>query len=446
MRHRLSLTCLAAVAPFLFLLPRAHAERTTARQTPLVRAIQRVRPAVVNIRSQKTVSTPNALFPHLGPTQNHLSGMGTGVIVDERGFVVTNYHVIEEVSSIRATLVDGSTHTAEVIARDPETDLALLKIHPLGPLEVMPLGTSDDLMYGETVFAVGNAFGYEHTITQGIISELHRDVRLSERQAYYDLIQTDASINPGNSGGPLINMDGEMIGLNVAIRAGAQGIGFAIPVNKVKEVLAKLLGMPPVTSVRHGIEAAPLGPEAGAGLDVRVLEPGGPGALAGLSPGDRLLRIGPVEVQHVHDLERAMIGRGPGDRVPVHFVRGSQPLDVTMVLGPADPATESPADFVWRRLGARLAAEEAGGALPKVSEQLRGGLRIIEVSRQGLAAKAGIGAGDILVGLHHWETLSIDNIVYVLNQSKSQQLDTVRFFVVRDGKLHRGWLNLSRPE
>ena len=147
--------------------------------------------------------------------------MGTGIIIDERGYIVTNQHVIAGVDSLRVTLYDGSTFTAEPISYDVKHDLAIIKIEASRPLPVIPLGTSSDLRLGESVIAIGNAFGYEHTVTAGIISSLSRDVEVNEHQSYKNLLQTDASINPGNSGGPLLNLDGEVIGINVAIRAGA---------------------------------------------------------------------------------------------------------------------------------------------------------------------------------------------------------------------------------
>ena len=157
--------------------------------------------------------------------------MGTGTIVDERGYILTNYHVVSDVRRIEVTLDDGRGCTAELVAYDAAADLAVIKIPAPKPLPVIRIGTSSDLMEGESVIALGNAFGYEQTVTRGIISALGRDVQVSDTQAYDDLIQTDASINPGNSGGPLLNIDGEMIGVNVAVRAGAQGIGFAIPID-----------------------------------------------------------------------------------------------------------------------------------------------------------------------------------------------------------------------
>ncbi len=190
------------------------------RETPIVKAIQRVRASVVNIRGEKTVVIPASQAA--GAEASHrVNGMGTGVVIDARGYIMTNYHVVDGVRDILVTLADGQRHLAKLVARDTETDLAIIKIDAPKPLPTIPLGTSSDLMPGETAIAVGNAYGYEHTVTRGIISALHRAVQVSDAQYYDDLIQTDASINPGNSGGPLLNIDGDMVGINVAVRAGA---------------------------------------------------------------------------------------------------------------------------------------------------------------------------------------------------------------------------------
>src|SRR5262249_29401120 len=147
----------------------------------------------------------------LAPSQNRVNGMGTGIIIDPRGYIVTNQHVVEDVNVIRIRLSDGSAHNARVLARDQEGDLAILKIDTNRPLPTIPLGTATDLMVGETVIAVGNAYGYEHTVTVGVVSAIKRDVTLNKDISYKSLIQTDASINPGNSGGPLLNINGELI-------------------------------------------------------------------------------------------------------------------------------------------------------------------------------------------------------------------------------------------
>src|SRR5262249_860449 len=151
----------------------------------------------------------------LAPSQHRVNGMGTGIIIDPRGYIITNQHVVEDVNVIRVRLADSSTYTARVIAREGEHDLALLKIDATRPLPVMPFGTANDLMGGDSVVAIGNAYGYEPTVTRGIVSAIKRDVTLNKDVSYKSLIQTDASINPGNSGGPLLNINGDLIGVNV---------------------------------------------------------------------------------------------------------------------------------------------------------------------------------------------------------------------------------------
>ena len=193
------------------------------RETPIVLAIRRASPAVVNIHGQKTVrATAAGRAGNSGPdTFRQVNGMGTGIVIDSRGYVLTNYHVVEDVDDIRVTLHGGETTTAEIVASRIRNDLALIKVNVNEPLQTIPRGTSSDLMVGESVIAIGNAFGYVHTSTLGIISALHRDVPVNETQDYEDLIQISAGINPGNSGGPLLNIEGEIIGVNVAVRVGA---------------------------------------------------------------------------------------------------------------------------------------------------------------------------------------------------------------------------------
>src|SRR5262249_53556146 len=214
------------------------------RRTPVVEVVEKVRAAVVNIHSERTVQagTAEELFA-LAPSQNRINGMGSGIVIDPRGYLITNQHVVEDVNLIRVRLNDGTTATARVLARDNESDLALLKIDVNKPLPTIPLGTATDLMVGETVIAIGNAYGYDHTVTVGVVSAIKRDVTLNKDISYKSLIQTDASINPGNSGGPLLNINGELVGVNVAIRAGAQGIGFAIPVDTMMRVAADMLSV-----------------------------------------------------------------------------------------------------------------------------------------------------------------------------------------------------------
>src|SRR5262249_48167707 len=234
---------------------------------------------------------------------------GTGILIDPRGYIVTNHHVVEDVNVIRIRLSDGGSYSALVVARSPEADLALLKIETSRPLAIMPLGTAADLMVGETVLAIGNAYGYEHTVSVGIVSAIKRDVTLNKDIAYKQLIQTDASINPGNSGGPLVNINGELVGVNVAIRAGAQGIGFAIPVDSMIRAVWAMLRTRRLQSTYDGLvcrdrlESSPDGPVRD--VVVERLEAGSPAAKAGLQRGDVVLRAGEVKVACSFDVERA---------------------------------------------------------------------------------------------------------------------------------------------
>ena len=223
------------------------------RRTAVVKAVEGVRDSVVNIHGQKTLPADDDMQAR-GDGPHKVNGMGTGVVIDERGYIITNFHVVDGVKRIEVTLDDGTSSVAQLVSTDPVNDLAIVKVDLPQKLPVVPIGASNDLMLGESVIAVGNAFGYENTVTRGIISQIHRSVQVSDTQSYDDLIQTDAPINPGNSGGPLLNIDGEMIGIVVAVRAGAQGIGFAIPIDKAMAVTAKLLNTERVEKKWHGVK------------------------------------------------------------------------------------------------------------------------------------------------------------------------------------------------
>ena len=433
-----------AVGLALFIGPPA---RGASRRTPVVDAVERVRSAVVNIHSERTVRGPASeeLFA-LAPSQNRINGMGTGVLVDRRGYIVTNEHVVEDVNVIRVRLSDGTTYTARVLARDQETDLALLKIETERALPTMPLGTVKDLMVGETVVAIGNAYGYEHTVTVGVVSALKRDVTLNKEVSYKSLIQTDASINPGNSGGPLLNINGEMVGVNVAIRAGAQGISFAIPVDTMIRVVSDMMSVRRHNGTWHGLVCSNRVEPASASAEgtvrslvVERLAASGPGASAGLQAGDVLIRVGELQVSNTLDLERALLDHAPGEHVPVTFHREGAEQHCELVLQSADQLAPSNADLVWRKLGLRL-TPVSNELVSRTNPQLQGGLAVGDVNPDGVAAKAGIQRGDILVGLHQWKTQSLDNVVFVLNHRELASFNPLAFYIIRSGQVHRGWL------
>jgi serine protease Do len=297
-------------------------------------------------------------------------------------------------------------------------------------------------MPGETVIAVGNAYGYEHTVTLGIISALHRSVQVSETQQYDDLIQTDASINPGNSGGPLLNIDGQMVGINVAVRAGAQGIGFAIPVDKVLSVAAELLSARRIKNLWHGVVARWDERGEQAAVVVASLEENSPASAAGLRPGDVIRAVDHQHVAHPLDLERALLGQQAGDAVKLQVVRGGEELSLNLVLAsPPRPRRLTPAEQVWEVLGLRLEPMPAQ-QFRQLRSRYHGGLRVLDVRPGSLAAEQGMKRGDVLVGMHIWETLSLDNVAYVLNRPDLQTLLPLKFYVLRGTKPLYGYFEL----
>jgi serine protease Do len=418
--------------------------RTNARHSPVVDVVRRVRAAVVNIHSERTVHGPAAAeFFALAPSQNRVNGMGTGIILDPRGYIVTNQHVVDDVNVIRIRLSDGSTRSATVLARSQEADLALLKIDAAQPLPTMPLGTASDLMVGETVVAIGNAYGYEHTVSVGVVSAVKRDVTLNKEVSYKSLIQTDASINPGNSGGPLLNVNGDLVGVNVAIRAGAQGIGFAIPVDSAIRVVAEMFKARRRQLTYDGLvyrdrlQEAADGPARSVVLD--RTEPNSPAANAGLRPGDELLEVGSVRVACSFDVERGLLDHAAGEHIPLLVRRAGKEQRLDLVLQAVDRARPASTDLVWRKLGLRLSPIDPE-VVSRINRQLHGGLEVVAVDADSAAAKAGMQRGDILVGLHQWETLTLDNVAFVVTHPDLASFNPLSFYIVRAGQLRRGWL------
>jgi serine protease Do len=423
------------------------------RQTPVVEVVKRVRNAVVNIHSERMTRADGAQdLLALEPSQNRVNGMGTGVIIDPRGYIITNQHVVEDVNSLRVRMADGTSLAARVVARDRDADLALLKVDAGTSLAVVPLGTASDLMVGETVIAIGNAYGYEHTVSVGVVSAVGRDVALNKEVSYKALIQTDASINPGNSGGPLLNINGELIGVNVAIRAGAQGIGFAIPVDAViKSAAAMMDGKVDGTGLGLGVrDDVHTGSDNGAwqrSVIVDRVDAASAAGKAGLQRGDVVTRAGDVAVNSSLDLQRGFLEHIAGDHIALVVKRNGveQKADVVLQSSRANTspvaavptASVSTEDVIWHKLGVRLRAVTAD-AVVSTNPQLHGGLTVTEVRPDSSASKANFQRGDVLVGLHQWEMLTPDNVLYVLNNPDLATFNPMRFYVLRGGKVHPG--------
>jgi serine protease Do len=422
-------------------------EISPERLSPVVRAVRQARTAVVSIQGQKTV--PAATGAAAGSDESRqVNGMGTGTIVDERGYILTNYHVVSDVRRIEITLDDGRGYTAELVAYDAPSDLAIIKIPAPKSLPVIRVGTSADLMEGESVIALGNAFGYEQTVTRGIISALGRDVQVSDTQSYDDLIQTDASINPGNSGGPLLNIDGEMIGVNVAVRAGAQGIGFAIPIDQALRVAAKLLNVQRLQGKQHGMVTQATGEPDGPVRVSKILS-ASPAERAGMKPGDHIIRIGPLATSQPLDIERAFLDRTVGEAVEIEVRRGSETLIVDFTLGedatgptPSRVAASSDTADIWDTLGLRL-TEEPRGTFQRRNSRYRGGMRVEAVRPKSPAALEGIMPGDILVGMHRWETASTQDIQYIITRPNLADMGKLKFYVLRGQNTLFGHLNVT---
>jgi serine protease Do len=411
------------------------------RRTAIVQAVERVKSSVVNIHGEKRLRDGEAAPGPIDPDRR-VNGMGTGAIIDHRGYIITNHHVVDGVEQINVTMADGKEFVARLVSHDPDSDLAIIKIDSKEPLPVTPIGTSRDLMTGETVIAIGNAFGYEHTITRGIISALHRTVQVGEDQKYEDLIQTDASINPGNSGGPLFNVDGEMIGINVAVRVGAQGIGFAIPIDRAMLIAGDLLSVRRLNNAWHGllVEAEP--PLHPGKVLVRGFDKESPASACGLEVGDRIKRVGEIDVARPLDLERALIGKRAGDEVELVVEHGQSEKTVKLTLAALPEHLRVTDDPAWRLLGVRLKPIPAK-EFQRYQTRYRGGLSVVEVRPGSPAAKQGIRRGDVLVGMHVWETISLENVSYVLNRPDFAQLTPLKFYILRGSETYLGHMHVA---
>jgi serine protease Do len=403
--------------------------------------VARVRPAVVNLRGKKSLPAGTSTTGAQTQTVRQVNGMGTGVIIDPSGYILTNYHVVQDVKRIEVTLADGTTTGGTLVDHDDATDLALIRIQPVSPLPSIPLGTSSDVLLAETVAAVGNAYGYEDTVTRGIISEIGRTVQVSDDQIYHNLLQTDAPINPGNSGGPLINLDGEMIGINVAVRVGAQGIAFAIPVNDAVEVAAGFLADLASERARLGITVRTEYPNHRPKVTIDDVAPDTPAAAAGLQPGDTIVAVDGVSCQRSLDFYRSLLDMRPGDTCSLEVERGGERRSIPIELAEA-VATGEPA--IWRQLGLRVTA--VSGAPNEIHPSYQKGLRVDEVRRNSPAAREGIRTGDVLVAMHGWRTESIDNLMYVLALPEVAGGDEVVFYIIRAREPFYGNIRIVAPQ
>lgn len=359
---------------------------SSQRMTPVVRAVSAVAPAVVNITSSWRQRMQSPLEQFFGPgfdpfgaypsrSRKRVS-LGSGIIIDGvKGLVLTNAHVVSGGDEIMIHLQDGREYQVRVRGMEPDFDLAVLELKDAPRLPAVAMGDSSDLMPGETVIAIGNPFGFTHTVTTGVVSALDRSIR-SSGGMLTELIQTDAAINPGNSGGPLLNLDGSLIGINTAIDVRGEGIGFAIPINKARRVMEGLVKNGRVEPLWFGIMtqnldqriAMALALKNTAGALVRKVYPGTPGDRAGLKPGDVITRMNSAELRDRHDYINALRNQLAGASVEFQIIRDGKPL--TLQLRPAIFDDKTASRIMEERWGFR--AEEKSGRAHVASAQARG--------------------------------------------------------------------------
>lgn len=384
---------------------------------------QRVNTAVVNISTTQVLKespmhpfiNPNSPFrdffgdeffkrffgdmPH-GQMKTH--ALGSGFVIDEEGLILTNNHVVEKADEIKIKTDTGKEYDAKVVARDPKTDIALIRVNKdKGFPKPAQLGDSDSLRVGDWVMASGNPFGLGHTITVGIVSAKGRIIGAGP---YDDFIQTDAAINPGNSGGPLFNMKGEVVGINTAIVAQGQGIGFAIPINLVKEILPQLKAGK-VTRGWLGVMIQDITPELAESFDIKQTKgvlvgdvvQDGPAEKAGLKRGDVVVRFNGREVDGAHALSRMVAGTAPNTQVNVDIIRDGKEKQIQVTIGTMpEEGEESPAatqESAWGLTVQNLTPELAQRFGWDSSEK---GVVISEVQPGSVASEARLRPGDLI--------------------------------------------------
>uniref|UniRef100_A0A831XE48 Probable periplasmic serine endoprotease DegP-like n=1 Tax=Geobacter metallireducens TaxID=28232 RepID=A0A831XE48_GEOME len=385
-----------------------------ATQQAFVELVKKVTPSVVNIStiSRKKIEQPffpfspffDEFFGDGTPRYRRDRSLGSGFIINKSGYIVTNDHVVRDAESIQVKLSNENVYDGKIVGRDPKTDIAVIKIDAREELPVAVLADSDKLQVGQWAIAIGNPFGLDRTVTVGVVSATGRSNMGIE--TYEDFIQTDASINPGNSGGPLLNVHGEVIGINTAIVAAGQGIGFAIPVNMAKQIVTQLITKGSVTRGWLGVSIQPVteeiakefGLKKAQGVLVADVMEGSPAARGGIEQGDIILSFGGTEIKDAQHLQRVVADTAPGKTVPVTVFRGGREVKLAITSASADSAAARQA----RPQGE--APDMIGLAVAELPPDMlrRGaaGVVVTQVEEGGIAAEAGIQRGDIIVSVN----------------------------------------------
>ena len=400
------------------------------RRSAVVEVVEKAGPAVVSIGAEIVEQNPfRRSSPYDDLWRDFFNGkerqgrseqsLGSGVIIHPDGVILTNEHVIARATSITVTLRDRRTFEADVVGADPGFDIAVLKLRNAKDMPAVELGTSSDLMPGETLVAIGNPFGLSNTVTTGVVSALHRSVPMQDR-AYEDFIQTDAAINPGNSGGALLNIEGKLIGINTAIYGGGNGIGFAIPIDKARAVSEEVMRYGEVRPAYLGVV---VDRRSTAGAKVLRVDKGDPGGLEG---GDTIIDVGGQQVSDGLGLLKIQRSLIPGQRVKLRVQRRGQTLSV---------------DIKVRELTPERAAQIGRERLGIEAELVRGGLVVAAVKGGSDAARVGIKKGDALLSVAGRALRSKQDFEAVLGAIR--EADAVAVIIGRAGRRYYVSLQLE---
>ena len=426
--------------------------------------VEKASPSVVNIvsesRPKSHAASPLEMLFGLQGRNNVIPrrGEGSGFVVDAKGLILTSHHVVDEATSLSVTMSNGRKYKAKILAADPTHDIAVLKLEDpiqpaLTPEQVAKLGDSDKDRVGDWVLAIGSPFSLQKTVTKGIISGKGRHLTIQGKQ-YLNLLQTDALINPGNSGGPLLNLSGEVIGINVAINPNAQGIGFAIPINTVKRIADDLIAHGRYRETWLGVNIAQLTEEQSrsfgvgdmAGVLVQRVLPGGPAAKAGLKPGDLVTKIGDTAVENPVDLKLKIESMQAGQATPITVMRGGkqQVLSIAVELAPDDATLrdtdeETPADDTRDTRASGLAGLGLKGhaLTPADRDRLElpaeaRGVILTDIDESSRAAALGLAVDDVIVWVNGKE---VDGPALLESQLKASANQTLLMKVWRRGAL-----------
>ncbi|MCX7005875.1 MAG: trypsin-like peptidase domain-containing protein [Kiritimatiellaeota bacterium] len=408
------------------------------RRTPVVIAVEKALPTVVNIGTEKLVKVEHAdplqqfrgqkfdeffrqFFQQQMQPEYRLShSLGSGVIIDPLGYILTNFHVIERASKIQVTLTDGRAFPAAFLAGDPVNDIALIKIEAPTPLAAVEFAADDDTMLAETVIALGNPFGLGHSVTVGVLSAKDREARFGGKVLYKDILQTDAAVNPGSSGGPLLNLDGQLIGLNVAIYQEAQNIGFAVPIKRMRELLTHWLDPRLLKKATLGFEIVP---QHGKLVVTQVASD----RKLAVAVGDEIIAVNRKPVMTLLDYERALL-----PLLPTHYAR------IGVVHGGATNEVVAQVLVLPKPDGAKLAHDRLGLELKPFSEikgsatLARQGIAIAAVTGGGAAAQAGLIPGLVVARINGQDVTTLDDVGALLENVRTGETVTLVVVSLRE--------------